>query len=201
MELDSNIGEITVLLRAWHAGDEDAYRQVSSILYRELRRQAASYLRRHRTGARSQATSLLHETFLRLTGADQVDWRDRNHFLAVASQTMRHALVDMARERGAAKRGGGADHVPLSSGMAVDHRSIVDFVALDMALEKLAAVDPRKVQVVELRFFGGLTVEETAKVLDVSADTVARDWRMARTWLLRELDSAPCRGVPDGRGR
>jgi RNA polymerase sigma factor (TIGR02999 family) len=190
MEPEPNSGEITVLLRAWHAGDEDAYRQVSSILYRELRRQAAGYIRRRGAGARSQATSLLHETFLRLTGADQVDWRDRGHFLAVASQTMRRALVDMARERGAAKRGGGADHVPLSSGMAIDDRSMVDFVALDTALEKLAALDVRKVQVVELRFFGGLTVEETAQVLDVSPDTVARDWRMARTWLLRELDSA-----------
>ena len=186
--MGSTTGEITVLLRAWHAGDEDAYRQVSSILYRELRRQAAGYLRRRRAGAGCQATSLLHETFLRLTGAEHVDWRDRSHFLAVASQTMRRALVDMAREHGAAKRGGGADHVPLSSDMAIDDHSMLDFVALDVALEKLAALDVRKVQVIELRFFGGLTVEETAQVLDVSPDTVARDWRMARTWLLRELD-------------
>jgi RNA polymerase sigma factor (TIGR02999 family) len=167
---------------------------VSSILYHDLRRQAAGYIRRHRAGARSQATSLLHETFVRLTGADRVDWRDRSHFLAVASQTMRRAVVDMAREWGAAKRGGGADHLPLASDMAVDNRSMFDFVALDLALERLAALDARKVQVVELRFFGGLTVEETAQVLDVSPDTVARDWRMARAWLLRELDSsAPAR--------
>jgi RNA polymerase sigma factor (TIGR02999 family) len=178
-----------VLLRAWHAGDEDAYRQLSSILYRELRQKAAQYVRRRHAGGDCQATSLLHETFLRLTGAHDVDWHDRHHFLAVASRTMRNALVDLAREHGAAKRGGGAAHLPLSSGVAVDDRSIVDFIALDAALEKLGVLDPRKVQVIEMRFFGGLTVEETAQVLDVSPDTVARDWRMARTWLLRELDA------------
>jgi RNA polymerase sigma factor (TIGR02999 family) len=193
--VESNAGEITLLLRAWHAGDEDAYRRVSTILYLELRQRAAHYLDRHRAGADPQATSLLHETFLRLTGAHHVAWQDRNHFLAVASRTMRNALVDLVREHGAAKRGGGAAHVPLSSGMAVDDRSMLDFIALDAALDKLAAVDARKVQVVELRFFGGLTVDETAEVLDVSSDTVARDWRLARAWLLRELDTA----LPDPR--
>lgn len=148
-------------------------------------------MRRQHDGANREPTSLLHETFLRLTTAHRVEWRDRDHFLAVASQMMRRALVDMARERGAAKRGGGAAHVPVTSGMAIDNRSMLDFVALDVALDKLAALDARKVHVIELRFFGGLTVEETAQVLDVSPDTVARDWRMARTWLLRELDDSP----------
>ena len=194
--MESTGGEITLLLRAWRAGDQDAYREVSAILYRELRQRAADYVRRHRTGRDGQPTSLLHETFLRLTGAGQVDWQDRNHFLAVASHTMRNALVDMAREHGAAKRGGGAAHVPLTSGIAADDRSVVDFIALDAALDKLSTVDARKVRVIELRFFGGLTVDETANVLDVSPDTVARDWRMARTWLLRELGAT----LPDPAG-
>jgi RNA polymerase sigma-70 factor (ECF subfamily) len=187
--LSSNDGEVTVLLRAWHAGDEDAYRQVSSILYRELRQQAAQYMRRQRAGDLLQTTALVHETFMRLAQAHQVDWQDRRHFLAVASRTMRRALVDLAREQHAAKRGGGAPHVTLSADVAVDGPSLVDLVALDEALTKLAVLDPRKVQVIELRFFAGLTVDETADVLDVSADTVARDWRLARTWLLRELDT------------
>src|SRR5687768_6469259 len=151
-------------------------------------------MRRRLTGDVLQATALVHETFLRLTRAHQVDWQDRRHFLAVASQTMRRVLVDIAREQGAAKRGGAAGHVPLDFDMAGVEPSVVDLVALDQALERLAAVDPRKVQVIELRFFGGLTVDETAQVLDVSPDTVARDWRMARTWLLRELDTG--RGEP-----
>src|SRR5256885_590903 len=121
-QVQSNAGEITLLLRAWHAGDEDAYRRISTILYLELRQRAAHYLDRRRAGADPQATSLLHETFVRLTGAHHVDWQDRSHFLAVASRTMRNALVDMAREHGAAKRGGGAIQVPLTSGMAVDDR-------------------------------------------------------------------------------
>jgi RNA polymerase sigma factor (TIGR02999 family) len=191
--LESSAGEITVLLRAWHAGDEEAYRQVSSLLYRELRQRAVRYMQSQRRGANQQATSLLHETFLRLTGAQQVDWKDRCHFLAVASRTMRRTLVDLAREHGAQKRGGDADHIPISASVAADDRSLIDFVALDAALEKLAALDARKVQVIDLRFFGGLTVEETAHILDVSPDTVARDWRMARTWLLRELDG----GLPE----
>ncbi len=181
-------GEVTILLRAWHAGDEDAYRQVSSILYRELRQQAAQYMRRQWASDLLQTTALVHETFLRLANAHQVDWQDRRHFLAVASRTMRRALVDLAREQQADKRGGDSPHVQLSEEVAVNGPSLVDLVALDEALTKLGAIDPRKVQVIELRFFAGLTVEETAEVLDVSADTVARDWRLARTWLLRELD-------------
>jgi RNA polymerase sigma factor (TIGR02999 family) len=193
--LSSDRGEVTVLLRAWHAGDEDAYRQVSSILYRELRQQAAQYMRRQPAGDLLQTTALVHETFLRLSNAHQVDWQDRRHFLAVASTTMRRALVDLAREQLADKRGGDSPHIPLSGDEAADGPSIVDLVALDEAMTKLAAIDPRKVQVIELRFFAGLTVEETAEVLDVSADTVARDWRLARTWLLRELDTSGSRGA------
>ena len=139
---------------------------------------------------RSGPRRVVHETFIRLAGAHHVDWQDRKHFLAVAGRTMRRLLVDLAREQASAKRGSRAVHVPLDSGVAAGGLLPVDLVALDRALESLAALDARKVQVVELKFFAGLTVEETADVLNVSPDTVARDWRMARTWLLRELSTA-----------
>jgi RNA polymerase sigma-70 factor (ECF subfamily) len=190
---DAGRGEVTLLLRAWHAGDEDAYRRVSAILYDELRRQAARFVNRKQTGDPLQTTALVHEAFIRLANANQVDWQDRRHFLAVAARSMRRVLVDAARARQAAKRGAGAEFVALGSGTETGGPSPVDLIALDRALEHLAAFDQRKVQVVELRFFGGLTVEETAGVLDVAPDTVARDWRMARTWLFRELDSGPKR--------
>jgi RNA polymerase sigma factor (TIGR02999 family) len=182
--------EVTALLRAWHAGDEDAYRQVSSILYTELRQEAARRMRGGRPGDTLQTTALVHETFMRLAGAHQVDWQDRKHFLAVAGRTMRRLLIDLARGHASAKRGARADHVPLDSDVAAGGPPPLDLIALDRALESLAALDARKVQVVELKFFAGLTVEETADVLNVSPDTVARDWRMARTWLLRELSTA-----------
>ena len=184
---DSDAGEVTALLRAWHAGDEDAYRQVSSLLYDELRRQATQCLRGRRPGDTLQRTALVHEAFVRLADARQVDWQDRKHFLAVAARTMRRVLVDMARAHGSEKRGARAVHLPLESAMAGSAPDPIDLIAVDEALETLATFDGRKVRVIELRFFAGLTVEETASVLDVSPDTVARDWRMARSWLLREL--------------
>jgi RNA polymerase sigma factor (TIGR02999 family) len=187
--VDSGPGEVTALLQAWHAGDEDAYRRVSSILYSELRRQAAQYMRHRRPGDTLQTTALVHETFVRLADAHQVNWQDRRHFLAVAARTMRRVLVDVARAQVTAKRGSRMVHVPLESDVAVDAPPALDLIALDRALDSLATFDARKVRVIELRFFAGLTVEETAQVLEVSPDTVARDWRMARTWLLRELDS------------
>jgi RNA polymerase sigma factor (TIGR02999 family) len=187
---NTGAGEVTALLRAWQAGDEEAYRQVSSILYGELRRQAARCVRGARPGGTVQTTALVHETFIRLTGAHHVDWQDRKHFLAVAGRTMRRLLVDLAREQASAKRGSRPVKVPLDSGVAAGGPLPLDLVALDQALESLAALDARKVQVVELKFFAGLTVEETAAVLNVSPDTVARDWRMARTWLLRELSTS-----------
>jgi len=181
-------GDVTALLRAWHAGDEDAYRQVSSMLYGELRRHATQAMRRTRGGEVLQTTALVHEAFMRLASAYNVDWQDRHHFLAVAARTMRRVLVDLARAQQATKRGARAVHVELESGMATAEAPMpLDLVALDRALDGLAKVDPRKVQVIELRFFGGLTVEETADILQVSPDTVARDWRAARVWLLREL--------------
>jgi RNA polymerase sigma factor (TIGR02999 family) len=188
---DSPHGEVTLLLRAWHAGDEDAYRRVSAILYDELRRQAARYVRRKQSGDALETTALVHEAFIRLATANRVDWQDRRHFLAVAARSMRRVLVDAARARQTVKRGADAAYVPLDSRVETIDPSPVDLIALDRALERLAAFDQRKVQVVELRFFGGLTVEETAGVLDVAPDTVARDWRIARSWLLRELDTRP----------
>jgi RNA polymerase sigma factor (TIGR02999 family) len=186
---NAEVSQVTVLLRAWHAGDEDAYRRVSSILYPELRRQAAHYARRHRAGATLEATALVHEAFIRLERAGGVDWQDRKHFLAVAARTMRRVLVDLVRAQSSTRRGAGADHVCLEPDMAGQQAALVDLIAIDEALNALATFDSRKVRVIELRFFGGLTVEETARVLDVSPDTVARDWRMARAWLLRELDT------------
>ena len=147
-------------------------------------------MRGARPGDTLQTTALVHETFMRLADAHQVDWQDRKHFLAVAGRTMRRVLVDLSREHGAAKRGSRVEHVPLDSGLAAGGPPPLDLIALDEALDTLAALDARKVQVVELKFFAGLTVEETAEVLNVSPDTVARDWRMARTWLLRELGTA-----------
>ena len=181
--------EVTRLLRAWHAGDEDAYRQVSAILYDELRRQAVRCMRGERPGITLQATALVHETFIRLAGAGQVMWQDRRHFLAIAARTMRRVLVDLVREKAAAKRGARPEAVPLGSDIVAEGPSLVDLIALDQALETLSMFDARKVRVIELRFFAGLTVDETAEVLEVAPDTVARDWRLARTWLLQELDT------------
>jgi RNA polymerase sigma factor (TIGR02999 family) len=188
---DSDVGDVTALLRAWRAGDEDAYGRVSSILYDELRRRAAHCMRGERPGAVLQTTALVHEAFLRLAPAGDVAWEDRRHFLNVAARTMRRVLVDLVRAGGATKRGSRADHLPLDSNIAINGPDAVDLVALDVALEKLAALDIRKVRVIELRFFGGLTVEEAGQILEVSPDTIARDWRMARSWLLRELAAVP----------
>ena len=185
---ESDAGEVTRLLRAWHAGDEDAYRQVSAILYDELKRQAVRCMRGERPGITLQATALVHETFMRLAGAGEVVWEDRKHFLAIAARTMRRVLVDLVRAKSTAKRGARRELAVLDSGIVAGGPSVVDLIALDEALDTLATFDARKARVIELRFFGGLTVEETAEVLDVAPDTVARDWRLARTWLLQQLD-------------
>jgi RNA polymerase sigma-70 factor (ECF subfamily) len=184
---DAQAGEVTRLLKAWHGGDEEAYRQLAALLYDQLKRQAARSMRGERPGITLQATALVHEAFVRLADAGEVDWQDRKHFLAVAARTMRRVLVDLVRAKTADKRGAQAEYAPLDSGIVAHGAPVVDLVALDEALEKLATFDVRKVRVIELRFFAGLTVEETAKVLDVAPDTVARDWRLARAWLLQEL--------------
>lgn len=159
------------------------------LVYRELHQIARRHLAHERAGHSLQATALVNETYLRLVDADEVSWHDRTHFLAVCARVMRRILVDHARARQAQKRGGLAARITLDEALVVTDRPHHDFVALDDALEALAKIDHRKSRVVELRFFGGLTVEETASVVNVSPDTVMRDWRFAKVWLQRALRS------------
>jgi RNA polymerase sigma factor (TIGR02999 family) len=179
---------VTRLLRAWGDGDEAALEQLLPLVEAELRRLARAYMARERRGHTLQTTALVNEAFMRLVDARGVRWQDRAHFLGISARLMRRVLVDHARTRGYRKRGGGAHRTTLDDALAVTPAPSVDLVALDQALEKLAAVDPRKSRVVELRFFGGLSVEETAEVLHLSTDTIKRDWRLAKLWLLRELE-------------
>jgi RNA polymerase sigma-70 factor (ECF subfamily) len=178
--------DITGLLRRWKRGEIEAAEQLAVALYDELRRTARHYIRQERPGHTLQATALVNEAYLRLAGV-RMEYDDRAHFFAFAAQIMRRVLVDHARSRGYLKRRGGAVAIPLAEGaMAVPDRS-ADVVALDEALSDLARRDPRKARVVELRFFGGLSVEETALALSVSPQTVLRDWSLAKAWLTREL--------------
>ena len=179
--------EITQLLLAWSEGDREALDRLTPLVYAELRRLAKSYMRKERAGHTLQTTALIHEAYLRLIDAGQVEWRNRAHFFGVAARAMRQILVAMARERGCQKRGGGARQVSLDEAMMIDAGPDEDLVALDESLEALAQFDERKAQVVEMRFFGGLTEEEIASALDVSTETVRRDWRLARSWLRRKL--------------
>jgi RNA polymerase sigma-70 factor, ECF subfamily len=181
-------GAVTELLRAWGDGDDGALEQLTPLVEAELRRLARGYMRRERPGHTLQTTALVNEAFLRLTDARSVQWQDRAHFLAISARLMRRVLVDHARSRGYRKRGGGAERVTLDEGQVIAPEPEVDVVALDRALQSLAEMDARKSRVVELRYFGGLSVEETAEVLKVSTDTVKRDWRLAKLWLLRELE-------------
>jgi RNA polymerase sigma-70 factor (ECF subfamily) len=181
--------DITRLLRQWKRGDREAAELLAVALYDELRRTARHYMRQERRGHTLQTTALVHEAFLRLTGV-QMEFEDRTHFFAFAAQVMRRVLVDHARSRGYQKRGSGTSAIPLDEcALALPDRS-ADIVALDDALSELAKHDPRKGRVVELRFFGGLSVEETAAALSVSPQTVLRDWSLAKAWLTRELTHA-----------
>ena len=179
---------VTKLLRAWSAGDEAALGALIPLVEAELRRLARIYMARERLGHTLQTTALVNEAFVRLVDARQVGWQDRSHFLGIAARLMRRVLIDHARTRGVQKRGGGDHKVALDDGMAVAPAPDFNLLALDRALEALAAVDERKSRVIEMRFFGGMTVEETAEALHVSSDTVKRDWRLAKLWLLRELE-------------
>jgi RNA polymerase sigma factor (TIGR02999 family) len=181
-------GAVTQLLRAWGSGDADALEQLTPLVEAELRRLARRYMARERRGHTLQTTALVNEAFLRLTEARDVRWQDRAHFFGISARLMRRVLVDHARSRGYRKRGGGAEQVTLDEELVASPDAPVDVLALDSALEALAAVDVRKSRVIELRFFGGLSVQETAEVLHISPDTVKRDWRLAKLWLLRELD-------------
>jgi len=179
--------EITMLLLAWSEGDREALDRLVPLVYGELRRLAQSYMRRERAGHTLQTTALIHEAFLRLIDAGQVRLESRTHFFAVASRLMRQILVDFARSRGYQKRGGGAEQVSLDEALVIGQPPDEDLVALDEALAALAEVDERKARVVELRFFGGLTEAEMAETLKVSPETVRRDWRLAKSWLLHKL--------------
>src|SRR5262245_42064784 len=179
--------DITEILLAWRAGDENALGVLTPIVYAELHRLARHYMAGERADHTLQATALVHEAYLKLVDSSRVQWQNRAHFLAVAAQIMRRILVDFARSRGYLKRGGGWDKVTLDETVVVTADQDAGLVAIDEALQTLARFDPRKAQVVELRFFGGLTLEETAEALGVSADTVGRDWTAARAWLKREL--------------
>ena len=189
----SEPADITGLLKAWGRGDKEALDELMPLVYAQLHAQARRYLRSERAQATLQSTALVHEVYLRLTKARDVDWQDRAHFFALAAQIMRRILVDAARARVASKRGGGVLHVALSSTIDPDRIPTVHsdaalmLCALDDALESLAQLDPRRAKVIELRFFAGLTVEETAGLLQVSPQTVMRDWRLAKVWLAREL--------------
>jgi RNA polymerase sigma-70 factor (ECF subfamily) len=179
--------EISELLVAWGGGDESALHRLMPLVYDELRRLAHRYMSRERPGHTLQTTALVNEAFLRLVNWREVRWQNRAHFFAVAAQMMRRILVDFARDRQYLKRGGGALRVSLDEAAAFTECRGADLVALDEALTALAELDRRKGQVVEMRFFGGLSVKEVAEVLKVSAETVMRDWRLAKVWLLREL--------------
>jgi RNA polymerase sigma factor (TIGR02999 family) len=190
----SEPADITVLLRAWRAGDPSALDRLTPLVYGELRRLAYKFMQQERRDHTLQATGLVNEAYLRLVDIRAVDWQDRAHFMAVAAQTMRRVLVDAARARAAEKRGGDMARVdPGASGFDLDGIAapgtdrVVEVCALDDLLDALARLDPRRAKVIELRFFGGLTIEETAEFLQISPQSVMRDWRLARAWLMREL--------------
>jgi RNA polymerase sigma-70 factor, ECF subfamily len=181
-------GEVTQLLRAWSDGDPDAFERVLPLVYEELHRMAARYMVGERSSISLQATALVNELCLRLLGWDPVPWQNRGHFFGVSARMMRRVLVDIARRRRAERRGGGnAVRVPVDTVDVPASMPGADLLAVDDALQRLALLDPRKAQVVELRFFGGLSIEETAEALGVSARTVHSDWAFARAWLYRTL--------------
>jgi len=179
--------EVTGLLRAWGQGDENALQKLMPLVYDQLHAAARRYMAGERAGHTLQTTALIHETYLRLVDVRRVEWQDRAHFLAVCAQLMRRILIDFARSRAYQKRGGAAHHVNFDEALVVTSHPDFNLVALDDALNRLAKMDEKKGKVVELRFFGGLDVKETAEVMKVSPDTVMRDWKMAKVWLLREL--------------
>ena len=180
--------EITELLVAWGEGDQAALEQLTPLVHADLRRLAHKYMSSERPGHTLQTSALVNEAYIRLIDWKNVRWQNRAHFFGVSAQLMRRILVDFARDKQYVKRGGGALRVSLSEAAAYTECRSSDLVALDEALTALAELDPRKAQVVEMRFFGGLSVEEVAEVLKVSKETVMRDWRLAKVWLLRELD-------------
>src|SRR5262245_8093331 len=181
--------EVTPLRHEWSQGDEAAPEKLMRLRYAELHRMARRYMAGQNRGHTLQTTALIHEAYLRLVNQSEKQWQNRSHFFAVAAQAMRHILVDYARSKQAEKHGGGAQALSLDEALTVSQERAAEVVALDDALEELAGIDQRKSQIVELRFFGGLSVEETAEVLKISPITVMRDWSMAKAWLHRELSN------------
>ena len=179
--------EVTQLLVAWSNGDRVAGNELMPLVYDELHRLAHRYMRKEQPGGVLQTSALVNEAYLRLIDQKDVQWQNRAHFFGIAAQMMRRILVDHARGRQSAKRGGSACPVPLDEGLIVSNERNAEVLALDETLKTLAALDKRKSQIVELRFFGGLSIEETAEVLAVSPGTVMRDWTLAKAWLLREM--------------
>jgi RNA polymerase sigma factor (TIGR02999 family) len=186
-------GDVSQLLRAWSDGEQGALERLTPIVYKELHRLARHYMKGERPGHMLQTTALVNEAYMRLVDYKRMQWQNRAHFFAVSAQLMRRILVEHARRQNL-KRGGGVQHVCLEEAAVVGGDRAADLVALDAAMDALARLDPRKVQVVEMRFFGGLSVEETAEVLKVSPVTVMRDWSTAKAWLYRELAG----GTTDG---
>lgn len=185
-------GEVTRLLREWSAGDRNALEKLLPLVYDELRRCAGAYLRRERAGHTLQPTALVHEAYLKLVGGETVEWKDRAHFFGVAARAMRQVLVDHARARNTVKRGEGQVLVALeAAGDATTHPRNLDLLDLDRALSRLARLDERQSRLVELRLFAGLTIEESAEVLNVSHATVSREWKHAEAWLQREIAGHP----------
>jgi RNA polymerase sigma factor (TIGR02999 family) len=182
--------QVTQLLQAWSQGEESALQKLAPLVYEELHQLAHRYMRRERPGHILQTSALVNEAFLRLTDCRKGPWKNRDHFFALSARLMRQILVDFARSRGRQKRGGGAHPVSLDEAVVLTDERAPDLVALDEALNALAALDEQKSRVVELRFFGGLSVQETAEVLKISADKVMRDWSLSRSWLYREMSEA-----------
>ena len=193
--MEPSAHEITRLLQAWSEGEQSALDRLIPLVYQELHRLAHRYMARERSGHTLQTTALLNEAYLRLVDSAKPNWQSRTHFFAVSAQVMRRILVDWARSRQALKRGGQERPLELEEALVVGDAPRTDLVGLDGALKALAALDPRKSAVVELRFFGGLSVEETAEVLKVSSETVLRDWKFAKSWLRRELSKEKSTGA------
>ncbi len=192
--------QMSELLQAWGQGEGEALEKLIPLVHQELRRLARRYMFGERGGHTLQATALVNEAYVKLLGCQKVEWQDRAHFFAISAQVMRRILVDSARARGYQKRGGGIPKVTLDECLIGPKEKGGDLIALDDALKALAAVDPRKGRVVELRFFGGLSAQETAAVLKVSPDTVLRDWRLAKAWLAREMGKAAASEEASGSG-
>lgn len=179
--------DLTGLLIEWRQGDKAALDKLTPLVYDEMRRIAHRYVQHEHNGHTLQTTALVNEAYLRLASQQKIEWQNRAHFFAVTAQVMRHILIDHARRRHYAKRGGDLQQVPLEDAAVMTQQRAAELVALDEALDDLAKLDPRKSQVVELRYFGGLSLEETAEVLEISPMTVRRDWRAAKAWLYRRM--------------